>query len=186
MVLKTCGNTTPLAVLRELGGIRGVRYSHREFLRVKDQPREYQEFDREMAEIDKAFTGEGRVDHQEGEGEAEGVKWWKYEVWQGKVDFLEFREINMTELRGGYEWISKLYPGDLQVVEHYFHPCGYSMNGHCGGGYLTIHITPESGFSYASLEFGNGLINEELEEKVIKMCGSKESLEGLGWKGSKV
>lgn len=33
-----------------------------------------------------------------------------------------------------------------------FEPCGYSMNGMDGAQASTIHITPETGFSYASVE----------------------------------
>jgi S-adenosylmethionine decarboxylase len=39
------------------------------------------------------------------------------------------------------------------VIDDYvFEPCGYSMNGIDGSGLMTIHITPETGFSYASIE----------------------------------
>jgi Adenosylmethionine decarboxylase len=38
------------------------------------------------------------------------------------------------------------------VSVHRFEPCGYSMNGMDGAQASTIHITPELGFSYASVE----------------------------------
>lgn len=38
------------------------------------------------------------------------------------------------------------------VSAHRFEPCGYSMNGMDGAQASTIHITPELGFSYASVE----------------------------------
>ena len=38
------------------------------------------------------------------------------------------------------------------IDDYVFEPCGYSMNGIDGTGLMTIHITPEPGFSYASLE----------------------------------
>lgn len=38
------------------------------------------------------------------------------------------------------------------IDDYVFDPCGYSMNGVEDGGYMTIHITPENGFSYASVE----------------------------------
>jgi uncharacterized membrane protein YgcG len=36
--------------------------------------------------------------------------------------------------------------------DYIFEPCGYSMNGIDGPGLVTVHITPEDGFSYASVE----------------------------------
>ena len=42
--------------------------------------------------------------------------------------------------------------GNAQIDDYIFEPCGYSMNGLEGGAFSTIHITPEDGFSYASLE----------------------------------
>ena len=47
--------------------------------------------------------------------------------------------------------IRALVPG-LDIDDYVFEPCGYSMNGILGGGFMTIHITPEDGFSYASVE----------------------------------
>lgn len=38
------------------------------------------------------------------------------------------------------------------IDDYVFEPCGYSMNGIEGTGLITIHITPEKGFSYASVE----------------------------------
>ena len=39
-----------------------------------------------------------------------------------------------------------------EIDDFVFEPCGYSMNGCDGEGFSTIHVTPEEGFSYASLE----------------------------------
>eukprot|EP00892_Ulva_mutabilis_P004067 jgi/Ulvmu1/2031/UM120_0027.1 len=40
--------------------------------------------------------------------------------------------------------------GDID--DYVFEPCGYSMNGIDGPEHMTIHVTPEDGFSYASCE----------------------------------
>ena len=48
--------------------------------------------------------------------------------------------------------IRELVPEAL-VDDYVFEPCGYSMNGILGGAFMTIHVTPEPGFSYASCEF---------------------------------
>jgi len=53
----------------------------------------------------------------------------------------------MTTVSG----IGDLLPG-VKVDDWAFEPCGYSMNGLRDRFYYTIHITPESGFSYASFE----------------------------------
>ena len=47
--------------------------------------------------------------------------------------------------------IQALVP-EAVIDDYVFEPCGYSMNSQEGAGFSTIHITPESGFSYASFE----------------------------------
>ena len=41
---------------------------------------------------------------------------------------------------------------NAQVDDFLFDPCGYSMNGLLGDTFITIHVTPEDGQSYASVE----------------------------------
>jgi S-adenosylmethionine/arginine decarboxylase-like enzyme len=47
--------------------------------------------------------------------------------------------------------IVQLKPGAI-IDDYVFEPCGYSMNGILHTGFITIHVTPEKGFSYASVE----------------------------------
>ena len=47
--------------------------------------------------------------------------------------------------------IGALLPG-AAIDDYVFEPCGYSMNGVDGAAFTTIHVTPEEGFSYASVE----------------------------------
>jgi len=47
--------------------------------------------------------------------------------------------------------IADLLP-HAEIDDYVFEPCGYSMNGLEGNGFSTIHITPEEGFSYTSVE----------------------------------
>ncbi|KAJ3695417.1 hypothetical protein LUZ60_000794 [Juncus effusus] len=47
--------------------------------------------------------------------------------------------------------ISDIIP-EMEICDFDFDPCGYSMNAICGPAESTIHVTPESGFSYASYE----------------------------------
>lgn len=49
-----------------------------------------------------------------------------------------------------------LKPGAI-IDDYVFDPCGYSMNGIDRSGFITIHITPEKGFSYASVEISGHL-----------------------------
>jgi len=57
----------------------------------------------------------------------------------GKKEDRNFQEVN------------HLIPG-TEIDHCHFEPCGYSMNGLFGNSHSTIHVTPESGFSYASYE----------------------------------
>lgn len=41
---------------------------------------------------------------------------------------------------------------DAVIDDFLFEPCGYSMNGLQDSGLMTIHVTPESHCSYASVE----------------------------------
>ena len=50
--------------------------------------------------------------------------------------------------------IADVFP-NMDVDDYVFEPCGYSMNGLCGDEYSTVHITPEAGFSYCSVEHSN-------------------------------
>ena len=45
----------------------------------------------------------------------------------------------------------ELLPG-AKVHDFLFDPCGYSLNGLLFDAYVTIHVTPEDSFSYASFE----------------------------------
>lgn len=51
--------------------------------------------------------------------------------------------------------ILQLKPKAL-IDDYVFEPCGYSMNGIEGSSFITIHVTPEPGFSYASVEVSGG------------------------------
>ncbi len=42
--------------------------------------------------------------------------------------------------------------GDFEIDDHVFEPCGYSLNGIKEDNYVTVHVTPEEGWSYVSLE----------------------------------
>lgn len=50
--------------------------------------------------------------------------------------------------------IANVFP-TMDIDDYVFEPCGYSMNGLAGDEYSTIHITPEDGFPYCSVEHSN-------------------------------
>ncbi|XP_055706438.1 S-adenosylmethionine decarboxylase proenzyme [Phlebotomus papatasi] len=63
-----------------------------------------------------------------------------------KEDSMNAKEA--TEKSG----IQNILPG-MKIDDYLFAPCGYSMNGISKNGYyMTIHITPETEFSYVSFE----------------------------------
>lgn len=68
--------------------------------------------------------------------------------------------------------IANLVPG-AEIDDYVFDPCGYSMNGIFEDGFITIHVTPESGFSYASVElsgFGEGSFDTgEMLSKIMQI-----------------
>ena len=61
-----------------------------------------------------------------------------------------------------------LFPG-FEIDDHVFEPCGYSLNGIKDENYYTIHVTPEEGWSYVSLETSVNVTKDYpgLVEKII-------------------
>lgn len=79
-----------------------------------------------------------------------------------------------------YTGIDELFRTNRQLIDSFaFTPCGYSCNGVLldSGDYFTIHVTPQSGFSYASFEANvldpgaveSGLTHRELVDRVLKV-----------------
>lgn len=69
--------------------------------------------------------------------------------WSDNMEYLDEEEKSVSSVgkpKSGIEFIHDAFA---------FSPCGYSSNSvsqHAGGYYYTLHITPESGWSYASFE----------------------------------
>lgn len=63
--------------------------------------------------------------------------------------------------------IVDILPGAL-IDDYLFEPCGYSMNGLLDDMYITIHITPEDGQSYASVEVYSP--HTEIKDKVALLA----------------
>ena len=83
--------------------------------------------------------------------------------------------------------IAALVP-DASIDDYVFEPCGYSMNGIAGDGFITIHITPEADFSYASVEI-SGVHPEQLQPARIAQMSADIFRPGrlsvaLSWDGA--
>eukprot|EP00095_Tigriopus_kingsejongensis_P005325 maker-scaffold123_size333416-snap-gene-2.18 protein:Tk05325 transcript:maker-scaffold123_size333416-snap-gene-2.18-mRNA-1 annotation:"s-adenosylmethionine decarboxylase proenzyme-like" len=154
--------------------IEDIFYSRKNFERPELQMMPHCSFEQEVALLDEIFA--------DGAAYCMGTMnrdcWYLYTLnpldryVTGKIDVEPDQsiEILMTELdpevmkqftkdgaRNGQEatklsGIDKLIPG-MKIDDFLFDPCGYSMNGILKNGeYMTIHITPESEFSYVSFE----------------------------------
>ncbi|OWA50319.1 S-adenosylmethionine decarboxylase proenzyme [Hypsibius exemplaris] len=177
IILKTCGTTKLIAAIcplvkltkqyTSLGEITELYYSRKEFLRPDLQDPVYSSFPIESKQLDTGFDGTA---YTFGEGDR---RWYMYaftadgsrnaaascclEIMMEQLDpavmAIFTRKVSesakcATERSG----IDKLVV-NLNIDDFLFDPCGYSMNGLTPAGhYATIHITPESAFSYVSFE----------------------------------
>ncbi|GAX81517.1 hypothetical protein CEUSTIGMA_g8945.t1 [Chlamydomonas eustigma] len=180
-VLKTCGTTRLLNSvprLLELANFIGMmparcKYSRASFLFPEHQPFPHTSFDDEVEFLDALFnaplasSGKAYVLGQP----HEGLQWHVYvagiardvqptlniEICMTELGEKQALQFVRTENFVSAEQTTKdsgifaLKPNAI-IDDYVFEPCGYSMNGIDGSGLMTIHITPEPGFSYASLE----------------------------------
>ena len=65
--------------------------------------------------------------------------------------------------------IAEMFP-TMEIDDYAFEPCGYSMNGLSGSEYSTIHITPEDGFSYCSVEHSNIPVSVADPDAYVRKC----------------
>jgi len=197
-LIKTCGSTALLRCLepiiflaREVAGfdeVLDVFYSRKNFIRPELQDNPHSDFSLETQVLDSYFDegaayclGRLNQDH-----------WFFYTLApllpgkgvSGPDQTLEVLMQNLnpeemaifskavcstakeaTEKAG----IDKLIPGAV-IDDFLFGPCGYSMNGLIRGGYyMTIHVTPESDFSYVSFETNFPNTNyADLVSRVVK------------------
>ncbi len=64
-----------------------------------------------------------------------------------------------------------MLPG-FQVDEHFFEPCGYSLNALRDAKYFTFHVTPEDAHSYVSFETNYPFSShEELDQLIREVVG---------------
>ena len=79
--------------------------------------------------------------------------------------FFRSKDFTTAEQTTSDTGIRSLLPS-AAIDDYVFDPCGYSMNGVEDCGYMTIHITPEKGFSYASVELC-GFVTDKYEPAVM-------------------
>lgn len=178
-VLKTCGTTRLLDSLPRLlevaaaNGMEATRckYSRASFLKPGQQPAPYSSgFEEEVALLNLHFGGLGAAAYVLGE-ETHGLQWHVYVAGRTSSPVPTFNvELCMTDLdevacqnffrtdkfvssaqTTKDTGIALLLPNAL-IDDYVFEPCGYSMNGIYQHQFITIHVTPEKGYSYASVE----------------------------------
>ena len=178
MVLKTCGTTRlldaapymlELAAALDMSPAR-VKYSRASYLFPESQPAPHSSFETETALLRQHFSpslGVGCA-HVLGD-KLNGLEWHIFVAGSNPPMSHHTLEVCMTGLcpekaapffRNG-SFISTEHTTECtgikdllpqEIDDYVFEPCGYSMNGISGQAFSTIHITPESSFSYASFE----------------------------------
>lgn len=182
MVLKTCGTTKLLnacgkmiELAEEVGQVAcRVKYTRGNYLFPSSQPYPHTSFSQEIEVLKHHFRsllGEGSA-YVLGDA-LKGFQWHLYVAGNDEATEPEpsctvevcmtglhsesmshffrdetFSDASLVTKNSG---IAGLFP-NAEIDDYVFHPCGYSMNGLDGKGFSTIHITPEDGFSYTSVE----------------------------------
>ncbi|KAK6627850.1 hypothetical protein RUM44_010329 [Polyplax serrata] len=155
--------------------VENVFYSHKNFNRPDLQSSPHQHFEQEVELLDSFFAERGGSAYCF--GAVNRSCWYLYTLNPLQVTTKtrqtepdQTLEILMTNLDSRVmsiftrlesssaaqatrkSGIDKLLP-NMVIDDFLFQPCGYSMNGISkNGSYMTIHITPEPGFSYVSFE----------------------------------
>ncbi|KAL3110353.1 hypothetical protein niasHT_011791 [Heterodera trifolii] len=181
LILKTCGQTRPLLVIGKLlelarkhcqmDTVTNVYYSRKNFFRPQLQPQLHATFDEEVDYLDGFFQGGSAFCM----GPLKHDRWYLYTLTTPRAPLNcsdHTLELQMTgipvELLSVYSksacpggaaectrrsGILSLLPRGTIVQDELFEPVGYSMNGvPAGDEYVTIHVTPEPEFCYASFE----------------------------------
>ncbi|KAI3420360.1 hypothetical protein GPALN_003661 [Globodera pallida] len=186
LILKTCGQTRPLVVIGtllemarkycQMDTVTNVYYSRKNFFRPQLQPQLHATFDEEIDYLDGFFQGGSAFCM----GPLKHDRWYLYTLNapRAPLNFSDHTlELQMTgipvELLSIYSkaacpdgaaectWrsgILSLLPKETVIQDELFEPVGYSMNGiPARDEYVTIHVTPESEFCYASFETNHRL-----------------------------
>ncbi|KAA8532810.1 hypothetical protein F0562_033073 [Nyssa sinensis] len=217
IIIKTCGTTKlllsipPILKLADALSltVRSVRYTRGSFIFPGAQSYPHRNFSEEVAVLDSYFGELGSASSAYVMGSYDKPqKWHVYTASAGSISFLDpvyTLEMCMTGLNRekssvffksqsasaavitNKSGIRKILP-DSEICDFQFDPCGYSMNAIEGAAISTIHVTPEDGFSYASLEavgYDPKVVNlDQLVERVLGYSLEERSHEELGMGGS--
>jgi S-adenosylmethionine decarboxylase len=178
-MLKTCGTTTLLKVIRPLLALATelqlevsfVFYSRSKFIFPDKQLYPHTNWSHEVECLDNYFDGTGYIfgpmkndhwhmyicDYRDEEFTLRSKPDQTLEVIMFDLDptvmkqFFKDKDFVSSKKTTISSGISKLIPGSI-IDSYQFDPCGYSMNGLLENAYWTIHITPEDHCSYVSFE----------------------------------
>jgi len=176
ILLKTCGSTCLLACLprlmemsAEYADVVGVYFSRKDYLFPERQPNPHKSWKHEVEFLNQFFPN-GR-DYSVKKGTCD---WYFYvaklasvpsrydqsvEMMMWEIDrdvlsqFVNKEGVTKEDVTA-QTGIGSIFPGS-DIDEFVFFPCGYSMNGLLntpGGGFFTIHVTPEPGCDFVSFE----------------------------------
>jgi S-adenosylmethionine decarboxylase len=181
LILKTCGTTTLLYAIPKLleiaskqglTNVQNVFYSRKRYMFPQQQNEMHSFFNNEVDFLDTIFEdgsayimGRLNGDHwnlflteKSSSGEKTNSKPDRtIEVLMNELDqnkmaaFFKSAKIQSAKDAREKSGIDKFFP-DAILDDFLFDPCGYSVNGLMGKYYYTIHITPQSDFSYVSFE----------------------------------
>mmetsp|Transcript_26367 Transcript_26367/g.90139 ORF Transcript_26367/g.90139 Transcript_26367/m.90139 type:complete len:889 (-) Transcript_26367:1469-4135(-) len=167
-----------VALAKQVGlSVRRVKYSRASYLFPEEQAAPHRSFNEETAFLESHFSmlGAGGSAYVLGDALRANLQWHIYcaEAKTVSVDktLTNTLEVCMTGIdrtlaaqffqEPGHKrtasevtretGIADLFPG-ATIDDFVFEPCGYSMNAVLGESFATIHVTPEEGFSYASVE----------------------------------
>lgn len=162
ILLKTCGSTAPLNLLKYFSSkIKNIEFSHPILLEPDLQPDPHKNFSDELDFIRNNVTLEK----------------------ENNLQFVQKLHVNYTcnnVVNAMYEMTLWNFNWDNGVVseikknmknwkidEFFFKPHGYSMNALKGNKYITIHVTPNKSCSYLSFET-NKKSKLKIMDKLIK------------------
>jgi len=176
IMMKTCGTTTLLDAIPKLMEyaesieleLELVVFSRKNFLFPEEQPHPHSDWKSEVEYLNSWFDGTAYVlgpltqehwylyvaDYSDENGSATHGNETTVEIMMHHLDpacAATFFKKDGQPVNEKYPGVAEIIPGQ-ETDEFNFNPCGYSMNGLLDDSYMTIHVTPESHCSYASVE----------------------------------